>query len=87
MSEVEQKEPMDFDEWLAIGIDSKWCLYPTCYMHDGIPTSDAEEQEMEEGGDPCMHVIRLFTSEEREEYDQAYARMHGTLRHRMPYTS
>ena len=35
-----------FDEWLAFGIDRKWCLYPTCYIHDGLPTSDEEEEDV-----------------------------------------
>ena len=72
-----------FDEWLAFGIDHKWCLYPTCYIHDGLPTSDEEEEELEQGGDPCIYAVRVFTDEQTEEYDQAYERMERILLHRM----
>lgn len=72
---------MDFDEWLAYGIDHKWCLYPTCYMHDGVPTTNAEAEELEEGYDPCMHVVRLFSSP--EEFDEAKQQMEATLPYRM----
>jgi len=74
-------EKMDFDAWLAYGIDNKWCLYPTCYMHDGVPTTDEESLELDEGNDPCMHVIRLFSTP--EEFEQAKKSMEDSLPYRM----
>ena len=47
-----RKKEMDFDEWLAFGIDHKWCHYPVCQTHDGIPLTVDEEFEMDEGHDP-----------------------------------
>lgn len=51
---------MEFNEWLEFGIKQGWCGPDVCYTHDGLPTSEAEDLEFEEGGDPCMHVIRLY---------------------------
>ena len=82
MTDKKIPEGIDFDTWLAYGIDNKWALYPTCYIHDGVPTTDEEEEEMEEGGDPCMHVVRVFSSP--EEFDEAVIRMRDTLPYRMP---
>jgi hypothetical protein len=76
------QEEMDFDTWLAYGVDHKWAMYPVCYMHDGVPTTEDEENEMEEGGDPCMHVIRVFSTE--EEFDSAMSRMQDILPYRLP---
>lgn len=76
------QEEMDFDTWLAYGVDHKWAMYPVCYMHDGVPTTEEEENEMEEGGDPCIHVIRVFSSE--EEFDSSMSRMQNVLPYRLP---
>ena len=76
------QEEMDFDTWLAFGVDHKWAMYPVCYMHDGVPTTEEEENEMEEGGDPCIHVIRVFSSE--EEFDSSMSRMQNVLPYRLP---
>lgn len=77
------KKEMDFDEWLAYGVDRKWCLYPVCEIHDGIPMTIDEEAAFEGGGDPCIHVLRLV--ETPEAWDEAYRHMESCLRHRIPY--
>jgi len=47
-------------EWLQIGIDKGWVTEPFCNTHDGDPYMTAEEeQEWEDGGDPCMPVIKI----------------------------
>ena len=76
------QEEMYFDTWLAYGVDHKWAMYPVCYMHDGVHTTEDEENEMEEGGDPCLHVIRVFSTE--EEFDSAMSRMNDILPYRIP---
>lgn len=78
-----KKKEMDFDEWLAFGIDHKWCHYPVCQTHDGIPLTVDEEFEMEEGHDPCIHVVRLFDTPEAWNEGDAY--MNDHMRHRVPY--
>jgi hypothetical protein len=31
-----------------------------CYTHDGLPFTATEDEEMTEGNDPCIHVVRLY---------------------------
>ncbi len=50
---------MTFEEWLIIGTKNDWCGPPICYVHDGLPVSLSEEEEMY-NNDPCLHIIRLY---------------------------
>lgn len=56
--------PMDFEAWLKRGYDQGWCGPPVCAMHDGVPTSEAEDNELMDGYDGCQHVLRLYESPE-----------------------
>ena len=49
-----------FDSWIQEGIEAQWCGPAVCYTHDGLPTSEHEDSEFEDGADPCMHIIRLY---------------------------
>lgn len=51
---------MDFDEWVRYGVEQKWVTLPYCDTHDGGPLTDEEATEFEEGGDPCIVVMRLW---------------------------
>lgn len=51
---------MIFDEWLKTGMDEGWCGPPVCSTHDGIPATEAEYLEFDEGNDPCIHIIRPY---------------------------
>jgi hypothetical protein len=53
---------MDYQEWIQIGIKNNWCGPAVCYTHDGLPTSNEEDEEWEES-DPCIHIIRLYEDE------------------------
>jgi hypothetical protein len=53
------QDDLDFSEWLQIGLTNGWCGPSVCYTHDGLPTSEEEDIEFEEG-DPCIHIIRLY---------------------------
>lgn len=53
----------DFSEWLQEGISNGFCGPAVCYTHDGLPMSDQESDEFEEG-DPCIHIIRLYEDQE-----------------------
>lgn len=57
---------MNFEEWLEYGWKQGWCGAPVCSTHDGTPTTAAEDEEWFEGGDPCLHVIRLYEDEEQK---------------------
>lgn len=50
----------NFEDWLKTGIENGWCGPAVCHTHDGFPMSEHEDAEFEEGGDPCMHMIRLY---------------------------
>lgn len=49
-----------FEAWLRIGVKHGWCSEPTCATHDGVPSTEAEMEEIDEGYDPCQHVLRLW---------------------------
>lgn len=48
-------------DWLTVGIENKWISEPFCYTHDGDPyMTEEEEQEWEDGGDPCCPVLKIL---------------------------
>lgn len=51
---------MEFSEWIRIGIEKGWCGPPVCYTHDGLPTSESEDDVWLEGDDICMHIVRMY---------------------------
>lgn len=51
---------IDFEEWLRLGMDNGFVGPAVCETHDGLPTSEAEEDEFEDGADPCIHILRLY---------------------------
>jgi len=51
---------MNFDEWMAYGLEHSFCGPPVCITHDGEPMTDAEYAEFDEGHDPCIHMIRPY---------------------------
>jgi len=50
----------DFEAWIKHGFEMGWCGPAICYTHDGIPISEPEQAEMDEGNDSCIHIIRLY---------------------------
>jgi hypothetical protein len=53
-------EPIDFEAWLRTGYENGWIGVPVCETHDGVPMSEAEDAEFSDGGDPCIHILRLY---------------------------
>ena len=51
----------DFDTWIRQGMAQGWCGPPVCFTHDGLPASEAEDND---NGDPCLHIIRLYQDAE-----------------------
>jgi hypothetical protein len=52
---------MDFDTWLQLGVDEGWVSEPFCFTHDGDRyMTEEEENEWQEGGDPCCHVVKFL---------------------------
>lgn len=50
----------EFDRWLREGYEAGWIGPPVCSVHDGTPTTAEEDDEFDTGGDPCVHVLRLY---------------------------
>lgn len=50
---------MTFEEWLALGQENKW-VEGFCYTHDTPPMDEDERAQDEEGGDPCIPVLRVW---------------------------
>lgn len=63
---IEQKvfsseEQNEAYEWLQIGIDKGWVSDGFCMTHDGDNyMTEEEEQDWENGGDPCCPVVKFF---------------------------
>ncbi len=53
-------DALDLREWLDYGIVQGWISEPNCFHHDLLPVTQEEEDEIEDGGDPCINVIRLW---------------------------
>lgn len=52
---------MNFDTWLQLGVDEGWVSEPFCFTHDGDRyMTEEEENEWQEGGDPCCHVVKFL---------------------------
>lgn len=55
----------DFDAWLSHGIEQGWVSEGHCDTHDRMPVTDEEEAAFDEGGDPCIPVLRVWGAEGR----------------------
>ena len=51
---------MTQDEWLEYGYENSFCSRSVCAIHDGFPTTIAEDKEFDGGHDPCIHAVRLY---------------------------
>jgi hypothetical protein len=51
---------ISFNEWLKYGYDQNWISDVFCNTHEGGPMTEEEEQEWNEGGDPCSFQIRVW---------------------------
>lgn len=56
---------MELEEWLEYGWSKGWITPPVCYTHDGLPTTESEMDEWNEGSDPCIHIVRLYEDQEQ----------------------
>jgi hypothetical protein len=51
---------MTFAEWLQQGIDQGWVSDINCVTHKWLPVTKEEDEEMQEGHDPCVYGIRIW---------------------------
>jgi hypothetical protein len=58
---MENKKYDDFLDWMAFGVSQGWVTELFCNTHDGDPyMTEEEEQEWEDGGDPCLPVLKVL---------------------------
>lgn len=53
-------EYVEFWEWVQVGVARKWVSEPVCATHQGLPTTEQENDEWEEGFDPCSLGMRIW---------------------------
>lgn len=54
---------MKLHDWIAIGREHGFCSAVTCETHDGIPMSDKEYAQFDNGDDPCVLAVRIYTED------------------------
>ena len=54
---------MTYEEWELLGRRNSWIGPALCLIHDGYPTTEAEDLAFDDGEDPCIHVHRLYESD------------------------
>jgi hypothetical protein len=55
------KEVTTFGDWIEFGIEAGFVTEPFCHTHDGDPyMSEEESKDWEDGGDPCMPVLKVL---------------------------
>lgn len=59
-----QVKDWDFNEWMEFGWKMGWVGPVVCYTHDGLPLSEDESTEFDEGSDPCIHVLRAYEDQD-----------------------
>lgn len=59
---MDSEEFQEFDEWVGFGIANGWISPSYCSTHDGgyLYFTPEEQEEIEEGGDPCEPVFRIL---------------------------
>jgi hypothetical protein len=57
----------EFSEWLQEGLTLGFVGPAICHTHDGLPLSETEDVEFEDGGDPCIHILRLYEDKETKQ--------------------
>lgn len=57
---------MTMEQWLRLGYEKGFCGPALCYGHDGMPTTESEDEDFFDGLNPCFHFVRLYESEEQK---------------------
>lgn len=63
---------MTFNEWIQIGEKAGWIGPPVCAIHDGLPVTADEDEALFEGDEPCVHVARLYESDDVRDAVEAH---------------
>lgn len=57
---MSEEEIPEFWSWLQVGIDQGWCSSVICSTHEGLPMTEEEMEEWDDGYDPCIFGIRMW---------------------------
>ena len=57
-----------FDEWLLEGVRLGYCSPVVCQTHDGVSLTEEQEDEFDQGFDPCVHVIQVFEDRDQQRF-------------------
>lgn len=63
------KSDTDFAEWMEFGASKGWVSLPVCETHVGLPLMPEEEEEFDDGFDPCIIAIRVWADNILAEYE------------------
>jgi hypothetical protein len=55
-----ETEVVEFADWMQTGIDRGWVSDIVCSTHNGLPLRKDEEDEFDEGYDPCVPGVRVW---------------------------
>ena len=50
----------DFENWISHGINQGWISEVVCKTHDGLPWTDDESLERQDGLDFCVPAVRVY---------------------------
>ncbi len=67
---TEMVEQEMFAEWVEVGVAAGWISMPDCGTHQSIPLREWEEAEVDEGGDPCIIVARVWMDGYKRDGDE-----------------
>lgn len=56
---------MTHEEWLEYGWKNGYVSAPMCIVHDGWATTPEEDEELEEGHDPCLFMMRVYEDDDQ----------------------
>lgn len=49
-----------FWDWYEQGVREGWCSESVCETHDGLPWSEQESEQWQDGNDFCVPAVRLY---------------------------
>lgn len=55
---------MDLQDWLEYGRAEGFITGVYCDTHDGVPMTEAEMDDWQDGDDPCHHSVRIIGHDE-----------------------
>lgn len=53
-------DELSYEEWERVGRVNGWIGPAVCIIHDGYPTTEAEDAAFDDGEDPCIHMHRAY---------------------------